>query len=184
VPSLLDRFRRPRRPAGVACYLRENGPIAYELALFGEDARERIEAMFETGLAWYWSNMTKGDASAVGEWIELTRWSMAALQRDLGGLSGAVTLLLVGIEPRQSHADIGVDLAGWGREFAVESPSPLQMVIHRSSAGLELVFVAQQAPENIRTLLQAWGIDRARADRRAYARLREQSLEAIVAGLR
>jgi hypothetical protein len=46
------------------------------------------------------------------------------------------------------------------------------------------VFVAQQAPENIRALLQAWGIDRARADRRAYARLREQSLEAIVAGLR
>jgi hypothetical protein len=33
----------------------------------------------------------------------------------------------------------------------------------------------------MRQLLQAWNIDRAKAERRAYARLRDQSLEALLA---
>jgi hypothetical protein len=46
------------------------------------------------------------------------------------------------------------------------------------------VFVAQQPPEAVRELLQAWGIDRGKAERRAYARLRGESLEEIATGLR
>ena len=162
------------------CYLRENGPIAYELSLFGEDARERVEAMFETGLAWYWSSASDR-AQPNGEWIELTRWSMAAF---VGARASAATLVVVGMEPRDSPGDIAADLGGWGRQFATDHPSPLQIVIHRSGDAIEHVFVAQQAPEHIRSLLQAWGIDRARADRRAYARLRDRSLEALVDGWR
>jgi hypothetical protein len=180
VASLLDRFRRRSHPGGVVCYLRENGPIAYELSLFGDETRDRVEAMFETGLAWYWSS-APDRAQRSAEWIELTRWSMAAFN---GARASAATLAIVGTEPRDSLGDIAADLAAWGRQFATDHPSPLQIVIHRSGDTVEHVFVAQQAPEHIRGLLQAWAIDRARADRRAYARLRDQSLEALVDGWR
>jgi hypothetical protein len=46
---------------------------------------------------------------------------------------------------------------------------------------VDRVFVAQQTPDHMRQLLQAWNIDRAKAERRAYARLRDQSLEALLA---
>jgi hypothetical protein len=170
--SLLDRFRRQPYPGGVVCYLRENGPIAYELSLFGDDPRERIEAMFETGLTWYWSTASDPD------WIELTRWSMAAF---VTARRSADSLLIAGVEPRESAGEIAHGLREWGRQFTTEDPSPLQMVVHRSRDGVDRVFVAQQTPDHMRQLLQAWNIDRAKAERRAYARLRDQSLEALLA---
>jgi len=172
--SLLDRFRRRPHPGGVVCYLRENGPIAYELSLLGEDPRERIEAMFDTGLTWYWSTASDPD------WIELTRWSMAAFVTARGS---ADSLLIVGVEPPESHGEIAAGLPEWGRQFTTEDPSPLQMVVHRSRDGVDRVFVAQQTPDHMRQLLQAWSIDRAKAERRAYARLKDGTLEALLARL-
>jgi hypothetical protein len=170
--SLLDRFRRRPYPGGVVCYIRENGPIAYELSLLSDDARERIEAMFDTGLTWYWSTASDPD------WIELTRWSMAAFVTARGS---AASLFIVGVEPRETPGEIAAGLPEWGRQFTTEDPSPLQMVVHRSRDGIDRVFVAQQTPDHLRQLLQAWNIDRATAERRAYARLRDQSLEALLA---
>jgi hypothetical protein len=57
------------------------------------------------------------------------------------------------------------------------------MVVHRSRDGADRVFVAQQTPDHIRQLLQAWNIDRAKAERRAYARLKDGALEALLARL-
>ena len=45
------------------------------------------------------------------------------------------------------------------------------------------LFVAQQPPESIRTMLQAWGIDRDKAERRSYARLHGTALEDLIRSL-
>jgi hypothetical protein len=182
---LFDRFRGgARRRAGIVCYLRENGPIAYTLPLFGDNPRERFDAMFETGLGWYWSTQRAGGAPAATEWTELTRWSMAALLADLAGAVAGRRMVLVGIDPSDARVDLSKDVGTWMRRFASDERGPLHVLIQRVDGEPDHVFVAQQPPENVRTLLQAWGIDRARADRRAYPRLRERSLESLMESLR
>jgi len=188
VPSIWQKLTGARRPA-LVCYLRENGPIAYELPLFATDPRATVEAMLATGLAWFWR---AGDDSSGGDdWTQLTRWSLAAFLPDVerGGV------LAIGIDP--SDAPAGTTdraVAGWLRPFCGEQPGPAQVFIARTAgrlsrrsaegATVDRVFVAQQPPEAIRELLQALGIDRGKAERRAYARLRGESLEDIVRAMR
>jgi hypothetical protein len=56
-------------------------------------------------------------------------------------------------------------------------------VVSRPAPGGDLLFVAQQPPESIRNMLQAWGINRDKAERRSYARLHGTSLEDIIRSL-
>jgi hypothetical protein len=170
-------FRQARSArAPLTCYLRENGPIAYALTLFGPDPRASVDTMLETGLAWYWHGGSRGSDAATREWTRLTRWSMAALLADLGASQthdGEVTI--IGIDDADAPTDLSDDrIAPWVREFASDSPGPLHIVVRCNP---DFVFVAQQPPEAVRDLLYAWGIDRAKADRRAYARLESRSLE-------
>jgi hypothetical protein len=183
VKWLLDQLRGARRQTGVVCYLRENGPIAYELTLFVENPRERVDAMFDTGLSWYWTT-DRGGRSQPPEWIELTRWSMAALLADLAGAQSAGRTMIAGVDPQDSRLDLTHDVVTWGRRFATDDRSPLHVLVHHAGSQPEHIFVAQQPPENVLTLLHAWGIDRTRAVRRAYPRLRDQTLEALIDKLR
>lgn len=175
---LLRAFRRTGSArAPLICYLRENGPIAYALTLFDPDPRSRVDAMLESGLAWYWrSAAAAADGSAPREWTQLTRWSMAALLADLAAPDASHTdVTIVGIDGADPPTDLSDDrVAPWVREFASDSPGPLHVVVRRRP---DFVFVAQQSPEAVRDLLYAWGIDRAKAERRAYARLETRSLE-------
>lgn len=177
--------RRGRARSGLVCYLRENGPIAYAVDVFGADPRGRADAMLSTGLGWYWK--TSAAHERAREWTELTRWSLAALLADLAVERDGVKpdVLLIGIDGQDAPSEVGdARVAGWIRAFGAAAPGPLHAVVTRSSPGGDLVFVAQQPPESIRTLLQAWAIDRDRAERRAYARLRGQSLEDVARTLR
>jgi hypothetical protein len=171
-------FRQTRSAhASLTCYLRENGPIAYALTLFDPDPRARVDAMLESGLAWYWHGGARApDPAAPREWTRLTRWSMAALLADLGAPeTGEAEVTIVGIDDADAPTDLSDDrIAPWVREFASDSPGPLHIVVRRRP---DFVFVAQQPPEAVRDLLYAWGIDRAKAERRAYARLDTRSLE-------
>ena len=88
---------RARRPP-LVCYLRENGPIAYELPLFASDPRAAVEAMLATGLTWYWRASVASTAS--GEWTQLTRWSLAAFLPDLQGAG----MFTVGIDSADAPA--------------------------------------------------------------------------------
>jgi hypothetical protein len=190
---LLRAFRRTDSARGpLICYLRENGPIAYALDLFDADPRSRVDAMLESGLAWYWRGaIGAADLSAPREWTQLTRWSMAALLEELraptlsqlpgrdsrvqAGESGDSDLTIVGIDAEDAPTDLSDDrVAPWVRRFASDSPGPLHIVVRHDP---DLVFVAQQPPEPVRELLYAWGIDRAKAERRAYARLQTRDLE-------
>jgi hypothetical protein len=175
---LLRRFRRTGRArASLTCYLRENGPIAYALTLFEPDPRPRVEAMLESGLAWYWQSASRAaGAAASGDWTQLTRWSMAALQADLAAPdTGESAVTIIGIDGADAPTDLSNDrVAPWVRQFASDTPGPLHVVIRDRP---DLVFVAQQPPEPVRDLLYAWGIDRAKAERRAYARLDTRNLE-------
>lgn len=185
VKWLIDQLKGARgRNPGLVCYLRENGPIAYELALFDANPRERMDAMFETGLAWYWTTANAGARSDSPDWIELTRWSMPALLNDLAGATPGGRTVIAGVEPLETRPDLARDLVVWGRRFATDDRSPLHVLVHHAPGQPEHVFVAQQPTDTVLTLLHAWGVDRARAHRRAYPRLRDQSLEAIVEGLR
>jgi hypothetical protein len=178
----MDWLRRAFRrtgsaQSGLTCYLRENGPIAYALMLFEPDPRARVDAMLESGLAWYWrSGSGAGDPAAPREWTQLTRWSMAALLADLGAPEADDRdVAIVGIDGADAPADLSDDrIVPWVREFASDSPGPLHVLVRPRP---DFVFVAQQPPEAVRDLLYAWGIDRAKADRRAYARLETRSLE-------
>ena len=177
VSSIWQKLTRSARRAPLVCLLRENGPIAYELPLFANDARAVVEAMLATGLAWYWRAGAPG--SSAGDWTQLTRWSLGAFLPDLE--RGDV--LAIGID--QSDAPAGATdpvVAGWLRPFCAERDGPAHVVIVRA-ATQDRVFVAQQPPEIVRDLLQALGIDRAKAERRAYARLRGDSLEDIARAL-
>jgi hypothetical protein len=175
---------RPR--AALVCYLRENGPIAYGTEVFGPDSRERADAMLSTGLTWYW----KAGAAEPGarDWTHLTRWSLAALLEDLAAEHDGVKLhiLVAGIDDTAQDGPEEVSdarVAGWIRAFAAAASGPLHAVVSRPGPGGDLLFVAQQPPESIRTLLQAWGIGRDKAQRKAYARLHGTSLEDVARAL-
>jgi hypothetical protein len=186
---LLARLGRGRAAkTATVCYLRENGPIAYGRAVFDGDARGPVEAMLAVDLAWHWK-------SPVRDWTQLTRWSVAALLTDMGTLNRdsqaaaephrltvpiECPLLIVGLEAADAPGDISDDMtAGWVRTFASARGGPLHVVVARPSAEEALVFVAQHPPDPVRALLHGWSIDRDRAERRAYARLRDRSLERI-----
>ena len=161
------------------CYLRENGPIAYELPLFDGAAREHVEAMLAADLAWHWKSPPR-------DWTQLTRWSVAALLTDLGPAAGASDgvvipgAVILGIDATDAPGDISDDIAAsWIRTFAWARGGPLHVVITRAADTNDLVFVAQHPPDSVRTLLHGWAIDRDRAERRAYARLRDAALERV-----
>jgi hypothetical protein len=185
VDWFLNRFRRRNsRRAALVCYLRENGPIAYGTDVFGIDPRERAGAMLSMDLAWYWK--TSGPEMLRRDWTHLTRWSLAALLADLAaehdGLKPHVVIIAVdGEDLPEEITDPRV--AGWMKGFGAAAPAPLHAVVSRPAPGGDLLFVAQQLPESIRTMLHAWGIDRDRAERRAYARLHGTSLEDLVRSL-
>lgn len=175
---LLRRLRGTAGPrASLTCYLRENGPIAYALPLFEPDPRPRLEAMLETALTWYWQSASRaGGADAPCDWTQLTRWSMAALLADLASPdSGESAVTIIGIDAADPPTDLSNDrVVPWVREFVSDLPGPLHIVVRDRP---DFAFVAQQPPESVRDLLYAWGIDRAKAERRAYARLDVRSLE-------
>ena len=180
----LDRLKsRNRARAPLVCYLRENGPIAYGAELFGHDPRERADAMFETGLSWFWK--TVGPPAVARDWTSLTRWSLAALLADLAVEDERVKphILVIGIDEEGNDSPEEMTdrrVAGWMRGFGTAAEGPLHAVVSRPGTAGELLFVAQQPPESIRNLLQAWGIDRDKAERRAYARLDGNALEDLM----
>jgi hypothetical protein len=184
---LLDRLRGGNRPRPtLVCYLRENGPIAYGTELFAQDPRDRADAMFETGLAWFWK--TAGVAAVARDWTSLTRWSLAALLADLAnerdGVRPHILIIAINDEGHDSPEDMtDRRVAAWMRGFGAAADGPLHAVVSRPGSGGELLFVAQQPPESVRTLLQAWGIDRDKAERRSYARLHGNALEDLIKSL-
>ncbi|HEX9365932.1 MAG TPA: hypothetical protein VF921_04855 [Vicinamibacterales bacterium] len=181
----LSRLRRRNSGrAGLVCYLRENGPIAYGTDVFGTDARERADAMLSTDLTWFWK--TSGPDSLRRDWTNLTRWSLAALLGDLVAAHDGLKphVLVIAVEGEDSPEDVTDHrVAGWMRGFGAAAPAPLHAVVSRPSPGGDLLFVAQQPPESIRNLLQAWGIVRDRAERRSYARLHGTALEDLIRSL-
>lgn len=168
VRALLQRLLKRRRArSAVACYLRENGPIAYELDLFSTDARERADAMMSGEIEWAWKGASR-------DWTELTRISLSAFLADLS--SGDV--LLVGSE---TDLPVGVSDAlvkRWIRSFCRLQPSPLSAAISAAD-GRQLLFVQQHASEPVNRLLDAWGLDKGAAERKAYPRLGPGALEGI-----
>ena len=176
---LVGPRNRTRTP--LVCYLRENGPIAYGTDVFGDDPRERVEAMLaSTELTWYWK--TSGPDSIARDWTHLTRWSLAALLQDLtthhNGLRPHVFVIGVDDTAHDGPEEVtDARVAGWIRGFSNAAGGPLHAVVSRPAADGDLFFVAQQPPEIVRTLLQAWGIGRDKAQRVAYARLRGRALE-------
>jgi len=178
----LRRFRRSNSGRAVlVCYLRENGPIAYGTDVFGADARERADAMLSTGLTWYWK--TAGPDALKRDWTNLTRWSLAALLADLAAEQDGLKphILVIAVEGEDSPEDVtDLRVAGWMKGFGAAAAGPLHAVVSRPAPGGDLLFVAQQPPESIRTMLQAWGINRDKAERRSYARLHGTSLEDVI----
>lgn len=148
------------------CYLRENGPIAYELDLFTSAPRERADAMMSSPLAWAWK-------SAEREWTHLTRISLSAFLSDVP--SGAL-LVATGDELPTDLTDETV--ADWIRRFSRLQQVPLEAVISAGS-GRQLLFVQQHASEAVNELLANWGLDKGAAERKSYARLGGDSLETI-----
>ena len=190
----MDWFRRlfPRRNrarTGLVCYLRENGPIAYGTEVFGQDPSERVDAMLaSTEITWYWKTASASDPRS-REWTQLTRWSMAAMLADLAAEHDGLKphVLVVGIDDSGREGPEEVTdgrVASWIRAFsgAAQAP-PLHAVVSRPGPGGDLFFVAQQPPEVVRNLLHAWGIDRDKAQRKAYARLHGSALEDIARSL-
>jgi hypothetical protein len=172
VRALLQRlFGRRRAQTAAVCYLRENGPIAYEFDLFSTAARERADAMMAGNITWAWKGTTR-------EWTELTRISLSAFLSDLS--SGDV--IVAGIE-----GDLPVDVSGatvkqWIRYFCRLQPSPLAAVIS-VTGGRQILYVQQHASEAVNTLLEAWGLDKGAAQRKAYPRLGPLTLEGVSEGL-
>ena len=169
--ALLQRFFGGQRARPVfTCYLRENGPIAYELDLFGETPRDRADAMMTGELFWAWKSGTR-------EWTHLTRISLSAFLADL-----PAGVLLVATE-----ADLPTELsdavvADWIRGFCRIQEVPLVGVIN-VTPGRQVLFVQQYATEPVNRLLDAWGLDKGAAKRKSYARLGPVSLEGIAAKL-
>jgi hypothetical protein len=167
-PTLLRRLfggRRVGRPP-VTCYLRENGPIGYELELFPDFSRERADAIVSSALSWAWKSDTR-------EWTELTRISLPAFLADAP--SGVRLVAIEGELPTALSHDV---VAGWIRTFCRLQPSPLAAAID-VTPGRQMLFVQQHATEPVNRLLDDLGLDKGAAERKAYARLGPASLESI-----
>jgi hypothetical protein len=146
--------------------LRENGPIAYELALFGDNPRERADAMMSGELSWAWK-------SGAREWTHLTRISLSAFLADLP--SG---VLLVAAESDLPTEVSDAVVADWIHRFCRIQEVPLVGVISVTPAR-QILFVQQHATDPVNGLLDAWGLDKGAAARKSYARLGPASLEAL-----
>jgi hypothetical protein len=172
VLTLLQRWlggtRLGRRP--FTCYLRENGPIAYEFDLFTAAPRERADAMMDSELSWAWKGADR-------EWTHLTRISLSAFLADIP----AGVLLVAASDELPTEIDDAL-VAGWIRHFSRLQPVPLEAVI-RIAGGRELLFVQQHASDPVNRLLEDWGIDKGAAERKSYARLGDHALETITSGL-
>jgi hypothetical protein len=160
-------FGRRRARSAVVCFLRENGPIAYEFDLFTSDARERADAMMTGEISWAWKGAER-------DWTELTRVSLSAFLADLS--SGRILLAA-------TEGEIPVDLSdrtikAWIRGFSRLQPSPLAAIIS-VSGGRQLLFVQQHASDAVNRLLDAWGLDKGAAQRKAYPHLGPLTLESI-----
>lgn len=156
---------RARRSA-FTCYLRENGPIAYELDLFATAPRERADAMMSSPLAWAWK-------SGAREWTQLTRISLSAFLGDVG-----IGALLVAADGELPTDLTDAAVADWIRRFSRIQRAPLEAVIN-ISRDRQLLFVQQHASEAVNELLANWGLDKGAAERKSYARLGPESLESI-----
>ena len=154
------------RRAGVACYLRENGPVAYALDLFTSAPRQRAEAMMSSELAWAWQ-------SSAREWTQLTRISLSAFLADLPG-----GVLLVGVEGELPTGLSNQIVAAWIRGFCRIQPGPLAAAI-TVTPHQQLLFVQQHASDAVNALLGEWGLDKGAAERRSYPRLGPAALEMV-----
>lgn len=157
---------RTKRRATVVCYLRENGPIAYELDLFDASPRERADAMFSSGLSWAWT-------SGQREWTHLTRISLSAFLADVP--AGA---LVIGAEGELPTDVTDPTVKEWIRRFSRIQPGPLAAVIN-VAPGQQLLFVQQHASDAVNDLLDTWGLDKGAAVRKAYPRLGSSTLESV-----
>jgi hypothetical protein len=168
VRTLLQRLFGGRRAGRtvVTCYLRENGPIAYELDLFASSPRERTDAMMSSELAWAWKGATR-------EWTHLTRISLSAFLADLP--AGARLVAIEGELPTELPDAV---VAGWIRKFCRLQPSPLAAAID-VTGDRQLLFVQQQASDRVNRLLDDWALDKGAAERKSYARLGSASLESM-----
>jgi len=164
---VLQRLFGRRRKGPVACYLRENGPIAYELDLFGQEPRERADTIISSEITWAWKSATR-------EWTELTRISLSAFLADLS--AGKVMLTGTEGEPPVNLSDATVK--DWIRHFSRLQPSPLAAVINAAD-GRQLLFVQQHASDPVNRLLDTLDLDKGAAERKSYARLGPASLEAL-----
>jgi hypothetical protein len=170
--------------APLVCYLRENGPIAYALGLFGPDPRACVDTLFDTGFAWFWLKDHES-SEASRDWTQLTRWSMGALLSDLDSASDTGrNLTLLGLSSPDPPNDLNDDqVVALLEAFAADRQGPLQVVVRRlqrspdGGRASEQVFAAQHPVEAVRALMHAWGIDPIKAERRAYARLHGATLE-------
>jgi hypothetical protein len=149
------------------CYLRENGPIAYELDLLSSAPRDRADAMLSSSLIWHWRTTARG-------WTELTRVSLSAFLADLSGGD----LLIVGSSDELPGEVSDAAVGGWLRRFCRTDATPVAAVVS-VSASRQLLFVQQDAPAAVNELLGAWEIDKSAAERKSYARLGAQSLETV-----
>jgi hypothetical protein len=154
------------RKSVVTCYLRENGPIAYELDIFTSAPRDRADAMMSSVLSWAWKSGTR-------EWTELTRISLSAFLADV-----PAGVRLVAAEGELPMHVTDAVVAEWIRRFSRLQPGPMAAFIS-VSAERQLLFVQQQATDVVNELLANWGIDKGSAERKSYARLGPASLEAI-----
>ena len=120
------------------------------------------------------------------EWTQLSRWSLAAMLADLAaeehGVHPPVSVIGIDAEDAPSEAT-DAQVGAWLRAFVIDGPTPLHAVVTCPGPGGDLLFVAQQPPESVRNLLQAWGIGRDKAERKSYARLHGTALEDLIKSL-
>ena len=134
----------------------------------------------------------RGDSAGVREkrgagagWVTPSTETKDERARRCGnaGASDGVVIpgaVILGIDATDAPGDISDDIAAsWIRTFASARGGPLHVVITRAADTNDLVFVAQHPPDSVRTLLHGWAIDRDRAERRAYVRLRDAALERV-----
>ena len=165
---MLQRFFGPGRTrrAPFTCYLRENGPIGYELDLFAAAPRDRADAMMSSELAWAWKSGSR-------EWTHLTRISLSAFLSDVP--AGVVVIAAEGELPTDVNDALVKD---WIRRFSRVHPVPLAAVISVTGPQ-QLLFVQQHASQSVNGLLEAWGLDKGADVRKAYPRLGPASLESL-----
>ena len=170
-------------------YIRDNGPICYEILYFDRnDLLGFADKLFSVNLDWYWMTNGSGDSwpdnSLASRPItklspeKLDAFCNDFLERNLSGYNRFISIFGLN-KNHQSFNEEGLNDAI--ENFSIYEQGPIQIVILQiGDSNYDQIFVPHAIGEQAKKLLESWEITPERIEKKyKYKRLSLATLESL-----